>query len=102
VEKISRDAAIKLGLKRYFTGIPCRNGHVCERYTMAGYSVTRCVECIRLVQRRHKEHHLEQIRLRDRLGKRKQRERDPERIRQQWREWSARQKEKGNQAAQQK
>lgn len=29
------------GLKRYFTGIPCRNGHVCERKT-AGCSCLYC------------------------------------------------------------
>jgi 5-methylcytosine-specific restriction endonuclease McrA len=38
---ISRDAARAQGLKRYFTGAPCRNGHVAERYVCD----TRCVEC---------------------------------------------------------
>src|ERR1700761_3086543 len=30
-----------LGLKRYFTGEPCKNGHVAERYT----SGWRCIVC---------------------------------------------------------
>ncbi len=30
---ISRNKAIKLGLKRYFTGKPCSHGHVSERVT---------------------------------------------------------------------
>lgn len=30
---ITRDEAKALGLKRYFLGTPCRNGHICERYT---------------------------------------------------------------------
>ena len=32
LEIISKRDAIKAGLNRYFTGEPCNNGHVCERY----------------------------------------------------------------------
>lgn len=28
-----REEAIQKGLKRYFTGIPCKNGHISERNT---------------------------------------------------------------------
>lgn len=38
---ISRKDARALGLKRYFTGKPCRRGHVMERYTPSG----RCLGC---------------------------------------------------------
>lgn len=38
---ISRQAAIEKGLPRYFTGIPCKNNHVIERYS----SNTMCVVC---------------------------------------------------------
>ena len=38
---ISRSDAIKNGLKRYFTGKPCRHGHVSERQV----STHRCVTC---------------------------------------------------------
>jgi 5-methylcytosine-specific restriction endonuclease McrA len=40
-EIISRQEARALGLKRYFTGKPCKHGHVAERYT----SIGNCVEC---------------------------------------------------------
>jgi hypothetical protein len=44
MEKISREAASQLGLKWYFTGEPCKHGHVCERYAVS----TACLECQRL------------------------------------------------------
>jgi hypothetical protein len=39
---ISREAACELGLKTFFTGIPCRNGHIAERYVKGD---AMCVEC---------------------------------------------------------
>ena len=39
-----RAEAKTLGLKRYFTGIPCPNGHIAERTTDKG----ACVECARI------------------------------------------------------
>ena len=93
MEKISRETAIRLGLKRYFTGAQCIHGHICERLVKK-FGGGECVECGRLSQQRHKERNLEQVRLRNRVAKKKQRERDPERVRQQWREWAARQKAK--------
>jgi hypothetical protein len=95
MKKISRETAIQLGLKRYFTGIPCINGHLCERYV----SVYACVTCHGLRQQRHRDRDPELYRLRQRLSKRKQKARDPERIRQQWREWHARQKAKTKETA---
>jgi len=41
---ISRADAINKGLKRYFTGNPCKQGHICERLVTG-----HCLEC-------HKEH----------------------------------------------
>lgn len=43
MELISRDKASALGLKRYFTGLPCVNGHVCERQV----SNATCMACAR-------------------------------------------------------
>lgn len=40
---ISRKEAIQLGLRTFFTGKPCKNGHVSERVV----STYRCVECKR-------------------------------------------------------
>lgn len=47
---ISRDAAIKIGCHRYFTGRPCKRGHFKERLVTS----RTCVECARLasVERR--------------------------------------------------
>ena len=38
-----RDAAKKLGLKRYSTGKPCGAGHLADRYTSSG----SCVICVK-------------------------------------------------------
>lgn len=38
---IGREDAMASGLKRYFTGIPCKNGHLSERFTLS----TVCIEC---------------------------------------------------------
>lgn len=42
---VERKFAKENGLKRYFTGRPCKHGHICER--MTGNS--GCVECHRIV-----------------------------------------------------
>lgn len=44
MEVISLEDAKASGLKFFFTGEPCRNGHVAERYI--GYTAT-CIECSR-------------------------------------------------------
>lgn len=41
---ISRQDAIKQGLKRYFTGIPCKRGHICQKTIH-----NQCVECAYLL-----------------------------------------------------
>lgn len=40
---VSRQDALSLGLATYFTGNPCKNGHVSERYTKH----RSCIECLR-------------------------------------------------------
>jgi hypothetical protein len=42
-----RDAAIAAGHPRFFTGKPCKLGHVAERLTVN----RQCVECARLLRR---------------------------------------------------
>lgn len=47
---IERRDAYTAGLTRYYTGIPCRQGHLAQRYVSTG----GCVECQnRFTQRRH-------------------------------------------------
>lgn len=43
MEIITRSAAIRAGLKKYFTGEPCKNGHLAERYVQS----CTCELCIR-------------------------------------------------------
>lgn len=43
-EIITRAEARARGLKRYFTALPCRHGHVCERYAVGN----GCTECLRI------------------------------------------------------
>lgn len=50
---ISKKDAISLGLKRYFTGKPCKRGHISERNT----SKSTCLECKRLHYRKNKEYY---------------------------------------------
>ena len=38
---ISRNDALSLGLRRYFTGVPCVQGHISER----GTANNQCMEC---------------------------------------------------------
>lgn len=46
---ISRLAAHGMGLSRYFTGVPCKNGHLTERYV----SNAGCTACVNtMFQRR--------------------------------------------------
>lgn len=47
VELISEKMALELGLKRYFTGKPCKHGHITERQVKSRV----CCECNRLRQR---------------------------------------------------
>lgn len=39
--RMTRDEAISHGLSRYFTGVPCGNGHISFRYVRGG----QCVRC---------------------------------------------------------
>ncbi len=48
---ISRKEAMALGLRRYFTGKPCRRGHITER----GVASRSCVACDRLWAAAHPE-----------------------------------------------
>jgi 5-methylcytosine-specific restriction endonuclease McrA len=49
---LSKSEARAIGAKRYFTGEPCPNGHVSERYVYEG----RCVACIKCKKPRDKNY----------------------------------------------
>jgi len=58
MELISKQEAKAQGLKRYFTGKPCKNGHVSERFTSNGH----CVQCQAEYAERNYEAHREYAR----------------------------------------
>ena len=47
---VTRAEALAIGLNRYFTGLPCKFGHLSERHTKKSY----CSYCWRLVRLRHR------------------------------------------------
>jgi len=90
---IGRDEARALGLKRFFSGKPCKHGHVAER----GVSNPGCMECSRGRRREWRSVNLEKAKERERESARKHRAADPERARENWRRWRAANKDKINQ-----
>ncbi len=50
---ISRKEAKEQGLKRYFTGKPCKHGHISERYI--GGSCVECMRLTRLINKKEKQ-----------------------------------------------
>lgn len=54
---ILKEQAIASGLKKYFTGNPCVNGHVCDRYISNDF----CFECSREYHKKYKENNREKV-----------------------------------------
>jgi 5-methylcytosine-specific restriction endonuclease McrA len=52
---ISRDEALSKGLKRFYTGVPCKHNHVCERKV----NRSTCVECERIQKNNYKANNKE-------------------------------------------
>lgn len=46
---ISRDDAARTGMTRYRTGVPCKRGHIVDRFVSTG----GCVECVQPTRRVH-------------------------------------------------
>src|SRR5574338_906479 len=46
MEVISRKEAKKQGLTKYFTGNPCKYGHIAERFV----STSHCLVCVKTIQ----------------------------------------------------
>jgi hypothetical protein len=55
---ISMQQAAKRGLTRYFTGKPCKNGHVAERLVSNG----NCIECALIWTARWQRHNWDRVR----------------------------------------
>jgi 5-methylcytosine-specific restriction endonuclease McrA len=91
-----RIAAKAAGEKRYSTGKPCKNGHLCERRTCNG----RCLECDKGILRRYKDSHpglearwARERRAKDPTGHRAEvkrwKERNPQKDAENMRKWKA-------------
>ncbi|AUR97483.1 coil containing protein [Vibrio phage 1.239.O._10N.261.52.F6] len=57
MEIITRKEAIERGLKRYFTGKPCKHGHISERRV----SDSKCCVCIAEKNRKYREQNKESV-----------------------------------------
>src|SRR5438105_4382106 len=58
----ARQAAKAAGQLRYFTGKPCKSGHIAKRTVANGV----CVECAKIIQQRHRKAHPDLFRERNR------------------------------------
>ncbi len=56
MEVVTRDSAIERGLKTYFTGKPCKSGHLSERRTASRH----CIECAHAAVKKWADSHKEQ------------------------------------------
>jgi hypothetical protein len=56
-KKVSRQYAIEHNLPRYFTGKPCVNGHIAERYTKK----TTCTECANIKKAKQRENRISRL-----------------------------------------
>ncbi len=75
---ITRKEAIEQGLPRYFTGIPCKHGHVCERTTGSA----QCLQCRVINQRRCRSKMTPERKAKQAETKRKYIKENPEKVRQ--------------------
>lgn len=78
-EIISRRDAVCLGLKRYFTGIPCKFGHIVERFC----SNNKCLDCHRKNSKHFREERAESAKNSSAKYRQKNRTKEYER----WRLW---------------
>lgn len=79
---ITREQAIARGLRRYFTGKPCRRGHASER-TLAGV----CLACSRKSQKRWLEANPEKRRVTNRVQAKRYYDSNPEKQLARGRQW---------------
>lgn len=74
MQPISRSEAKARGLKRYFSGKPCKRGHVAERFTLS----YQCVECNRESGRAWEKANPETVRAEARERERRWRKANPD------------------------
>ena len=74
MEVVTRDSAIERGLKTYFTGKPCKSGHLSERRTASRH----CIECANAAVKKWADDHKEYKAKYDKERKESYRERKSE------------------------
>lgn len=74
---LSWSEAKNLGFVRYFTGKPCKRGHVSERFSSTG----NCAQCLADTRRRDRAENPDRYRQYSRKSSRQKRANNPERIR---------------------
>lgn len=79
VHIVSRKEANRIGMSRYFTGVPCRNGHIAERQTRDA----KCLECKRSKDRRYYKSN--KVKIMDKV--KRWREDNPDQARRNWETW---------------
>jgi len=57
MEKILKQDAKNEGMTRFFTGVSCKHGHICERFTTNG----ACCECVRIRKKSYAERNPDKI-----------------------------------------
>ena len=77
MEPLSRDVAQKAGLKRYFSGKPCHQGHVDERYIKGRGCVSCAIEANKEKYRIERIGNLETSRIKRTLAMRRYRKKYP-------------------------
>ena len=56
-EVITADEAAKKGFKKYFTGVACKNGHICERWVCDA----TCAECAKIKTKKYQQKNKERL-----------------------------------------
>ena len=97
VTATTQEEARAMGLKRFFTGVPCKRGHLVERFV----SDRGCVECKAMQAAKWREEHPEEIRKmqnkcneKRRESQREYRQRTRDQRREAERKWQASNREK--------
>ena len=84
MEKITLKAAKAAGLKRYFTGMPCKNGHVSERTV----SSRACLKCTNARVKLFFQENKELVRTRKAVAQRNYRKNYPQKARESRQVWA--------------
>jgi hypothetical protein len=82
---VTRDEAAKEGLKKYFTGIACKHGHICERWV----NDANCFECNAVKVKKWQKNNKEKLS----AYKRENRKKNPDKVREQERKYRSHNRE---------